>query len=761
MTIGKKIHINGIVQGVGFRPFIYAQAKKYAITGWVRNSSSGVDIVANGDLAQINDFINSIKLNAPPLSVIDEIQVQDSPNSKFTDFSIITSQSRDHDFIPVSPDVSICEDCLEELFNPLDRRYRYPFTNCTNCGPRFTIIQDIPYDRPLTTMAAFPMCADCRKEYEDPLNRRFHAQPIACPNCGPKIWFESADTDNPPSENENALITAREFIREGKIIAVKGLGGFHLVCDATNESTVKELRARKMRTDKPFALMVADTLTAGKYCQFSVFEETLLKSRARPVVILDRKSGINLPNSIAPNVNTLGIMLPYTPLHYLLLESEADYPDVLIMTSGNISEEPIAYTNETAKSDLSTLVDGYLLNNRDIETRMDDSVVSESSKSIYFFRRSRGYAPQPLRFKKKMRQVLATGAELKNTFCLTKDHYAFLSHHIGDLQNLETYSAYEQSISQYEKIFKASPEFIACDMHPDYLSTRYATERSCDQDLEVFPVQHHHAHLASVLGDNNWESNEPVLGLCFDGTGYGNDGAIWGGEILFGGYTYNKRKYHLEYMPLPGGDAAIRHPGRIAAAYLWKFGKNWDLNIPAIASLNIEERNTLDRQLRNDLNCPKTSSMGRLFDAVAGLIGLRLSVNYEAQAAIELENLIDPSVSEAYSFKISNDEIQIKDLIENILDDFKNKLPLGKISAKFHNGIRLLALDSCGLLSRETGCKTIALSGGVWQNRFLVRSVKEDLEKNGYQVLVHKNIPANDGGIALGQALVANYSMKG
>lgn len=761
MVVGRKIHINGIVQGVGFRPFVYALAKRYVITGWVRNSSAGVDIVANGESQAIEIFLENLKNQAPPLSKIDVFEVEEVSPDDFRGFSILPSEAIEGEFIPVSPDVSICEDCLNELDNPSDRRFRYPFINCTNCGPRFTIIKDIPYDRPLTTMAPFNMCNRCRKEYDDPFDRRFHAQPVACPNCGPKIWFESGTTVGKFPEDEEALKACKDFIQAGKIVAVKGLGGFHLACDATNGDAVEALRSRKKRSDKPFALMVLDVKTAKKYCRISEVERNLLESRSRPVVILEKLENIDLPEAIAPKVNTLGIMLPYTPLHYLILKQESGYPDILVMTSGNISEEPIAFTNNSALFELRGIADGYLLNNRDIETRLDDSVISEMNEEPYFYRRSRGYAPAPLKFGEPMGQILAVGAELKNTFCLTRKEYAFLSHHIGDLENLETFHSFEEAIPHYEQLFKVNPEVIACDMHPDYLSTRYAANRSCSDDLVLTPVQHHHAHLASVLADNQWNSSEPVIGICFDGTGYGTDGQIWGGEILFGGYAQVDRKFHLEYMPLPGGDTAIHNPNKIAAAYLWKSGIDWGNDIPVIGSLGVDERNVLSVQLEKVINCPQTSSMGRLFDAVSGLIGLRSKINYEAQAAIELENMIDRSVDDTYCFEILDDQIRFGNLLNDMVKDIRRNTSIGAIAAKFHNAIRNLVINVCESMAAETGCKIVALSGGVWQNRFLVRNVYDDLERNGFRVMIHRNVPANDGGLALGQALAAHYMMKG
>jgi len=761
MIVARKIHINGIVQGVGFRPFVYSLAKRYQLTGWVRNSSAGVDIVASGETESISGFLQNLKAQAPPLSQIDEFLVEEVQVDGFQDFTIIPSQAVEGEFIPVSPDVSICPDCLAELNDPSDRRHRYPFINCTNCGPRFTIIRDIPYDRPLTTMAPFEMCGQCRSEYEDPLNRRFHAQPVACPDCGPNIWFERKELDADELENEEALQVAREYIRDGKVVAVKGLGGFHLACDATNPTAVESLRSRKKRSDKPFALMVPDVETARKYCSVSESEQVLLESRATPIVILDRLSGVDLPQSIAPNVKSLGMMLPYTPLHYLLIERGEGFPDVLVMTSGNISDEPIVYTNSNARHELEGIADGYLLNDRDIETRLDDSVIMELNDHPYFYRRSRGYAPAPLKFKQDLGEILAAGAELKNTFCLTRGNYTFLSHHIGDMENLETLRAYEEGIPHYEHIFKVKPEAIACDMHPDYLSSRYATDRSCLEGIPLFPIQHHHAHLAAVLADNRWETTEPVIGISLDGTGYGLDGNIWGGEILYGGYAQFERKFHLENMPLPGGDAATHNPDRIAAAYLWKSGIGWSPDIPAISSYNSDDLEILRIQLEKNINCPQTSSMGRLFDAVAGLIGLCRSINYEAQAAIELENTIEPSIQDTYCFEVSDDQILLGPLLKDIVSDLHNGKNVGVIAAKFHNAVRNLVLMVSGLVYQETGCKIVALSGGVWQNRYLIRNAMDDLQREGFKVLVHRDVPANDGGIALGQALAANYLMKG
>ena len=758
MVVGRKIHIKGIVQGVGFRPFVYGLAEKYRITGWVKNSSRGVEIIANGQDSDIASFLKTLQTQPPPLSKIDSVKIDEITPEIFSGFEILQSETFPGGFIPVSPDISICSDCLKELFDPKDRRFRYPFINCTNCGPRFTIIKDIPYDRPLTTMAGFKLCESCREEYENPLDRRFHAQPVACEDCGPQIWCE--DHAGNRTFGEAGLQTARQWIRDGKIIAIKGLGGFHLACDALNEQALKNLRSRKKRSDKPFAVMVFDSSIAGNHCEMNPAEWSLLESKEKPIIVVRRKSTSSIPLSISPGINTLGIMLPYTPLHYLLMEPEPGFPEVLVMTSGNLSEEPIAFTNSSAISELANIADGFLLNDREIKTRIDDSVVTEVSGNRYFYRRSRGFAPDPVRLGLELKPILSVGAELKNTFCLTRENYAFLSHHIGDLQNLETLQAFEIGIPHFENLFKIKPEAIACDLHPDYLSTHYAEERACQENLPLIPVQHHHAHLASVLADNNWVTDEPVIGIVFDGNGYGLDGNIWGGEFLYGSYTQFDRKFQLEYMPLPGGDSATLHPAKIAAAYLWKNGIAWADDFSSIKSFSSDQRSVLLSQLEKDLYCPKTSSMGRLFDAVASLAGLRHIINYEAQAAIELEYAINPEQEKAYHFEIKDKQVKIAPVLEAIILDLENRVPKSDIAAKFHNSVRLLVLEVCNKISRETGSKTIALSGGVWQNKFLISHTIKDLEELNYRVMVHHQMPANDGGLALGQAMIANFQLN-
>ncbi|MDK2981055.1 MAG: hydrogenase maturation protein HypF [Chloroflexota bacterium] len=753
-----KIHIQGIVQGVGFRPFIYSLAHQYHLTGWVRNSSAGVDIVVNGPDEDLAAFIDAIRVNAPPLSQIDSLEVQTIAPDGFTAFTIVESKAEAGGFIPISPDISICDDCRSELFDPNDRRYRYPFINCTNCGPRFTIIKDIPYDRPLTTMADFPLCEDCATEYADPLDRRFHAQPVACSECGPQVWFQTAE--GRAAEGEDAIQMARSYLKAGKIVALKGLGGFHLACDASNPNAIAELRRRKRRSLKSFAVMVWDSAVAEKYCHVTAAEKALLESKERPIVILQRRPQADLPANIAPNLRTLGVMLPYTPLHYLLLESEVGYPDVFVMTSGNISEEPIAYTNQSALNELADIADGYLLNDRGIETRLDDSVLAEFRSRPYFFRRSRGYAPHPLKSAQRLREVLAVGAELKNTFCLTKDHYAFLSHHIGDLENLETLHAFESGIPHYEHIFKVQPRAIVRDLHPDYLSSQYAQARAEREGLPIINVQHHHAHLAACLADNQYAVHEAVIGAIFDGTGLGTDSRIWGGEWLSGDFAGFERRLHLAYYPLPGGDSAVRQPKRLAAAYLYQAGIPWSEDLAPIRALSPEERSVLAAQLENDLNCPRTSSMGRLFDAVASLIGVCQEINYEAQAAIELENLRDPQAAGDYPFTLNGVTLDFAPLLQAIVDDLRASVQPAVISAKFHHSVVKMLLAGCEAIRHESGLSSVALSGGVWQNMALLNEAVPALEAAGFTVLFHQNLPPNDGCIALGQAFIANRQLE-
>lgn len=769
---GNFIRITGIVQGVGFRPFVYGLAQHFGINGWVRNTTAGVEIAIDGTPPTLEAFSQALVSQAPPLANIHSIAIEPCPPGGFTRFEILHSEPIEGAFQPISPDVTTCPDCLRELNDPTNRRYRYPFINCTNCGPRFTIISDIPYDRPNTTMAGFMMCPVCRAEYEDPLDRRFHAQPVACPECGPQIWIEWNIKNDPTIqdafpgiplsqnvEGDLALLVAQKLLAAGKILAIKGLGGFHLACDATNPITVAELRRRKLRVDKPFALMASSTDEVQRHCRLSPQERQIIESRARPVVILDRHPASPVTPDVAPGQHTLGMMLPYTPLHTLLFASHPLEPSfkpvqVLVMTSGNLSEEPIATENDEARRRLSVLADAFLMHDRPIYTRCDDSVVHG-----FAIRRSRGYAPSPIRLSQAVPPILAGGAELKNTFCLANGPYAFLSHHIGDLQNYETLSSFEAGITHLERLYRIQPELLAYDLHPNYLATRYILDRAARQQIRAVGVQHHHAHIAACMAEHSLLPNETVIGVAFDGTGYGDDGAIWGGEILLCSYEKYSRLGHLEYLPLPGGDAAIHHPARIALAALWHAHIEWHPELAPVKHYCAADRNLLRSQLEHAINTPLTSSMGRLFDAAAALSGVRQSVNYEAQAAIEFEALADEREQDSYPFEIKTDQaamvISTTQLLEHLTTDVLSALPIGRISARFHNSIANMVGDCVRLAYNKSGIRQVVLSGGVWQNVLLLRKTEDILRNAGFIVYTHHDVPPNDGGLALGQAVIA------
>ena len=757
----RNIRITGVVQGVGFRPFVYNLALELGLRGWVLNSSSGVEIEAIGPPPAIQSFVQRLESAAPPLARIETVTVKElAPGDvELPDpegFSIRHSEAQPGEFQPISPDISICDDCLAELFDPADRRYRYPFINCTNCGPRFTIIQDIPYDRPKTTMAPFEMCVDCQAEYDDPTDRRFHAQPNACPVCGPQVTFRSGSTDDGNADGatgDAAVRATREALLDGKIVAIKGLGGFHLACDATNDEAVQKLRERKGRVDKPFALMAFDIDAVEGFCRINDKEREILTSRERPIVLLDERPGSRISPATAPGNDTLGVMLPYTPLHYLLLEPSEGFPPALVMTSGNYSEEPIATGNREARERLDALADAFLFHDREIHARCDDSVTRVWGGQELPVRRSRGYAPYPIHLPFSVPQILAVGGELKNTFCLTRDRYAFLSQHIGDVENYETLTFFEQMVEQLERTFRIEPEIIAHDLHPAYLSTRYAQEHAGNYGSHV-AIQHHHAQVASCMAEHGLSGDRPIIGVAFDGTGYGTDGAIWGGEFLVMDYVSCRRAAHLKYVPLPGGDAAIRRPYRVALAHLWAAGLDWDDGLPSVQTASEEERTVLAQQLEKDVNTIPTSSSGRLFDAVSSLAGVRQTINYEAQAAIELENLVDDAVTAAYSFG-QDGEIDSGPVIRGVVADVKAGVPAGTIAAKLHNGIAEMIRDTCLLLQASEGLDEVALSGGVFQNVTLLERVLPMLRDAGFTVYVHRLVPPNDGGLALGQAMIA------
>jgi hydrogenase maturation protein HypF len=807
--IGIRIHIRGIVQGVGFRPFVYNLALRQHLKGWVKNTSAGVDIEISGSKLAIDQFLAALKAEIPPLAHIDQLDWSTVKPGEYSDFKIIHSESIPNAFQPISPDMSICQDCINELFDPNDRRFLYPFINCTNCGPRFTIIQDIPYDRPNTTMAGFTMCNQCEAEYDNPFDRRFHAQPIACPDCGPSVWLEQSSGFEIPDiftqavtyTNNLAIYLAQFLLSRGKILAIKGLGGFHLACDASNHDAVKELRERKLRVDKPFALMMADLSEIKKQCLLNPEESYLLETQERPIVILMRNKHSSISEAVTPNQDTIGVMLPYTPLHYLLFYDH--YRDIiptnhrierfsppksLVMTSGNLSEEPIAFDNDDARRTLPKLADAFLMHDRPIFNRCDDSVVRffampgntksgsgdyrqiENRKSIFPIRRSRGFAPYPIHLPEKVLPIFAAGAELKNTFCFTRENYAFTSQHIGDMENYDTLQSFEASVDYFERLFRIKPVAIAYDLHPDYLASRYALNRAESDGLTAIGVQHHHAHIAACMAENQLPLESKVIGVALDGTGYGDDGQIWGGEFLLASYRSYRRYIHLSYTPLPGGDAAIRRPARIALAYLWNAGLEWNDALPPVKSLSAEERSVIRSQLEKRINSPYTSSMGRLFDAVASIIGLRQEINYEAQAAIELEAIIDHNVEDSYPIMNTNldstdrgtDGIQIdtNTIIKAVVTDYRNNVRPSIISARFHNTIAKIVFDVCNLINKDTGLKKIVLSGGVWQNQSLLKTTLDLLTKSDYSVYIHHIVPTNDGGLSLGQAIIAHQTIS-
>lgn len=752
---GIRIHINGVVQGVGFRPFVYNLALQYELTGWVRNTSAGVDIEVDGPHARLKSFVQALSEKAPPLARIDEVLVEERAPDGFSEFEIVHSEPIEGAFQPISPDVALCSDCRREMMDPEDRRYRYPFINCTNCGPRFTIIDDIPYDRPKTTMAAFDLCEACAAEYHDPLDRRFHAQPVACPQCGPQIWLE--EHDRRVDEGEGALQTARRLLRAGKVVAVKGLGGFHLACDATNRRAVETLRERKLRVDKPFAVMMPDLESVAAHCYLDSAEREQLESIARPVVILPRRTDAEVVEQVSPGQGTLGVMLPYTPLHVLLLEREQGFPEALVMTSGNLSEEPIATENAEARQRLGPLADAFLMHDRGIRTRCDDSVVRVARKRIYPLRRSRGFSPFPVHLTWEAPATLAVGGELKNAFCLTRGRYAFMSQHIGDMENYETLKAFEQAVAHFEQLFRVEPELLAYDLHPDYMATRYAREQAQRRQIPAVGVQHHHAHIAACMSEHGLSPDRGRIGVAFDGTGYGKDGAIWGGEFLWADYASYERCFHVRYSPLPGGDAAIKQPWRLALVWLRKADIAWEEWLPPVRAADRDARRTLRRMLEKHINTPLTSSAGRLFDAVAALAGLRQVVNYEAQAAMELEASVDPDEQGAYSFEIDDRTLDPVPVVEAIVEDLREGLPYGTIAARFHNGLAQAVLEICRHMRETYASQEVVLSGGVWQNMVLLRRTWDLLEAAGFRVYVHQSVPANDGGLALGQAAVAAH----
>lgn len=755
------IRVYGIVQGVGFRPFVFRLAHEHALSGTVCNTSGCVEIEAEGAAGDLDGFLADLRKLAPPAARIENIVVESIADASYKGFKIINSHSKAGEYQPISPDLATCSACRDEIFDPDNRRHRYPFTNCTNCGPRFTIIEGIPYDRPLTTMSEFEMCPECSSEYHDPADRRFHAQPNACPKCGPGL--ELVCSSGQPVAGD-ALDETAALLKKGKIVAIKGLGGFLLACDATRDDVVSVLRQRKHRPAKPLAIMLKNLEEAHKICEISPEEEKLLLSPASPIVLLRITDGCNLAKNLAPNLVYIGVMLPYTPLHHLLMET-VDFP--LVMTSGNISEEPIVKDNHEALQRLGNIADYLLLHNRDIHSRYDDSVTMYAAGAERVLRRARGYAPVPVSIGYNSAPVLGVGADMKSSFCLARGEQAFLSQYLGDLDNAETLEHFAQTLDIYRHLFSIEPELIACDMHPDYQSTRLARQiKSTIPGTRLLQVQHHHAHIASVMAENCEDG--PVIGVAFDGSGYGTDGAIWGGEFMLTDYRQFKRMAHFQYMPLPGGDAATRKPYRVAAGYLYRLmGVEGCHEIPWLGRIIPPlEFEILSRQIDRQINTPLTSSCGRLFDAVASIIGIRNEILYQAQAAIELEMAatgIKPSPGSSYQFEIAHHNdvatIGLNSLFSAIIRDVNEQVPVGEIAARFHYSLAELVSEMCAIISRKTGVTRVALSGGVFQNRLLLELVLEKLNCMGLTAISHKTVPTNDSCIALGQAAVGHFKM--
>ena len=773
----QRILVQGIVQGVGFRPFVYGSALRCGLVGFVLNDSQGVTIEVEGSTSALSSFQQALREEAPPLARIDSIVIEPVEPCHETTFVIAHSLAGSTRHALISPDTATCDDCLRELFDPADRRYGYPFINCTNCGPRFTIVQDVPYDRDKTTMSSFPMCLACLAEYEDPLNRRFHAQPNACPVCGPQVRFQDWRSTTPITATDDPIVMAVQRLAAGAILAIKGIGGYHLACDALHTEAVQHLRQRKHREAKPFALMVPNLDTARQLCTVSAAEAALLQSHCRPIVLLRRLPGCPVAPGIAPAYDTLGIMLPYTPLHSLLLHTfaRATAPGrlaVLVMTSGNLSDEPIAYQDDDARARLATIADGMLTSNRDIHMRCDDSVLRVNAGNAQFLRRSRGYAPEPLPLAFELPgPLLACGGHLKNTFCLGKGRQAFISHHIGDLENLETLTSFKEGISHFQNLFDIYPQAIAYDLHPEYLATKYALDSSIPQKIGV---QHHHAHIASVLAEH--ELPGPVIGVAADGTGYGIDGAIWGCEIMSADLLGFERLAHLAYVPLIGGESAVRQPWRVAATYLHHaYGPAFlELDIPFTRQLDRSKWHVLAQMMSRNFNSPATSSLGRLFDAVAALLGLpqglaQATMLYEGQAAIELEiqaRHAEQEDAESYPFLIDSFEgktpalLDVLPLIRAVVNDISQGCSVPQIALRFHSSIVALLAQACEEVRKHTGLNSVALSGGVFQNRLLLEQLIARLKAQSFQVYINRRVPPNDGGLSLGQLAIAAARLR-
>nr|PZN42173.1 MAG: carbamoyltransferase HypF [Actinomycetota bacterium] len=740
-----RIRVEGIVQGVGFRSFVYALARELGLAGMVSDDAGGVVIEVEGPMTAISRFERSVRRDPPPLAVVSRVVVEPIPALGEQGFAIIASRG-DERQASIEPDTATCADCLRELFDPIDRRYRYAFISCAACGPRFTIAKDVPYQRSATTMAGFPMCAACEREYHDPADRRFHAEQNCCPACGPTLRIVTADGETVQGD---PITAAARLIRAGRIVAVKGLGGYHLAADARDENAAITLRARKIREDKPFPVMVPDLATAEELCELDDTARRLLTEPWRPIVVAPRREGARIASAVAPDNRFLGLILPYTPLHHLLA---AELAAPFILTGGNASGEPPVHDDEHVVKRLGEIADAFLMHDRPIHVRTEDSVVRVQGGTVTPLRRSRGYAPQPLPLPvAPPRPVLGCGAERRNTFCLAKDGHAYLSHHIGDVRDLAALKTFREGIAHFGRLVDIVPRVIAYDLNPEFLTTKYARE---SQGVELVAVQHHHAHIASCLADNGEAG--PVIGVAFDGLGYGPDGTIWGGEILVADLLGYRRAGHLLPVPMPGGQLAIREPWRMAAAYL-------DAAPGAPETTPLRQRRAsrwelVVRSARSGTNSPLTSSAGRLFDAVSALLGVREMVNYDGQAAIELEQHADPTVHDDYPVRVLGGHpllLDGPDLVRSVADDLNAGTETPVIAARFHNSLAKLVVEACDRVRTATSIGTVALSGGVFQNQLLLDRLVPELCERGFRVLTHRRVPPNDGGISFGQVAIA------
>ncbi|MBQ5977660.1 MAG: carbamoyltransferase HypF [Oscillospiraceae bacterium] len=737
-----KVNIHGIVQGVGFRPFIHKLVREYRLSGFIKNTSSGVELELEGEREELSRFVADIPARAPKLALIERVETSYSPELKhFQGFEIRKSRTEELRNTLISPDIGICDDCRRELLDPADRRYRYPFINCTNCGPRFTIIKDLPYDRARTSMSGFPMCPDCDREYHDIEDRRYHAQPDCCPVCGPRVFYLDAEGKEVPGD---AIELARAALKEGKIIAVKGLGGMHLACRCDDPAIARTLRRRKQRDEKPFAVMCRDTACARKLCFVSEEEAKVLESFHKPIVLL-RKRAPGLEH-LSEN-GYLGVMLPYTPLHILLLGTDID---ALVMTSANLSDTPIMFKNDEALEKLRGIADGFLLHDREIQTRCDDSLCWVLGGKEYFARRSRGYVPFPLQMGRALRPILACGAEQKASFSLSRESSVFSSQHIGDLKNIETYEHYASQIRHFERLFDIRPALLVCDKHPDYLSTAYALERGEAEGIPVLPVQHHHAHMAACMADNGL--TRPVIGLVWDGTGYGDNGTTWGGECLTGDFRGYERFGSIRPIPLIGGDRATKELDRVAFALLKESG----LDTSAIPGAALYEK-----MLAGGLNCPESSGMGRLFDGVAALLGIKSLASYEGQGAVLLEAAAAETEGE-YPIVLTGEPLRFdwRPMIRAIAAERDALVPTAEIAGRFHNTLIAMAVRLCLAAREKTKICDVALSGGTFQNMILMHKLPAALEKEGFRVWRHQRVSANDEGLSLGQLMIAEAYLE-